>query len=82
MVLQNEDSANREVLAAKFEMGKKENHDNSENIWEQIHISMGIAVYNRQLDFSVNDTVKRADQLMYENKRVSKKAKGKRNSDE
>ena len=33
---------------------------------------MGIAVYDPELDNSVDDTLHRADKVMYENKRVGK----------
>jgi PleD family two-component response regulator len=33
---------------------------------------MGIAVYDAELDGSVDDTIRRADKIMYENKRVGK----------
>ena len=42
------------------------------NQWEQVHVSMGIAVYDPQRDDAVNDVVRRADQIMYENKRIRK----------
>ena len=47
----------------------------SENRWEQVHIAMGIAVYDPQLDNSVIDTVRRADKEMYTNKRMHKEEK-------
>ena len=43
-----------------------------ENLWEQVHVSMGVAVFNPQQDHSVIDTVRRADKVMYTNKRIRK----------
>ena len=40
--------------------------------WEEVHIAMGIAVYDPQQDHSVMDTVRRADKVMYTNKRIRK----------
>ena len=34
----------------------------------------GFAVYDPQIDRSVNDTARRADKIMYENKRTGKEA--------
>ena len=45
----------------------------AENDWEQVHVAMGIAVYDPKYDRNVNEVVRRADQIMYENKRVRKK---------
>ena len=42
--------------------------------WEKVHVAMGFADYDPELDGSVNDTVRRADKDMYENKRKWKKA--------
>ena len=47
------------------------------NRWEQVHVAMGIAVYDPQQDNSVIDTVRRADKEMYANKRKHKEEKGK-----
>ncbi|MCR4839739.1 MAG: GGDEF domain-containing protein [Eubacterium sp.] len=34
---------------------------------------MGIAIYDPETDQTVEDTIRRADQTMYENKRIGKK---------
>lgn len=41
---------------------------------KQVHIAMGIAVYDPKIDKSVNDTMRRADRIMYDNKRNQKRA--------
>ena len=45
----------------------------SENPWEKVNIARGMAVYDPDRDQSVEDVVRRADQLMYEHKRIQKK---------
>ena len=37
--------------------------------WQEIRISLGLAVYDPETDQNVEDTVRRADQIMYEKKR-------------
>ena len=75
VIMQNDDYRNREALMVQFEQTRKEINDKAENDWEKVWIAMGIADYDPGQDDSVNDTVRRADKLMYENKR---KAKAKR----
>ena len=50
----------------------KEICEKAENSWEKVCVAMGIADYDPEQDYSVNDTVRRADRLMYENKRQRK----------
>ena len=40
-----------------------------------MHLSMGVAVYDPENDTAVIDVVRRADEVMYEDKRVHKKAR-------
>ncbi len=42
------------------------------NRWEEVHVAMGVAVYDPSLDHLVIDTVRRADKIMYLNKRERK----------
>ena len=72
VVLQNEDLKNQDVLARQFAEAMAEISDSVPNEWEQVHVSMGIAVYDATSDRGVNDVVRRADELMYENKRMRK----------
>ena len=72
VVLQNDDLKNRDELVRKFKESMVEISDSAKNEWEQVHIAMGIAVYDAQTDHSVRDVILRADELMYENKRVRK----------
>lgn len=73
-VLQNSDFNSRDELSKEFEEKRKEICQNAENKWEEIHIAVGIAVYDPKNDSSVNDTIRRADKAMYENKRITKAA--------
>ena len=73
VILRNEDYVNREALTRRFEKAVAEINKTSDNIWDQVHVSMGIAVYDPADDFSATDVVRRADTIMYEDKRKRKK---------
>ena len=45
----------------------------AENEWDEVNISIGVASFDSGLDESLEDVIRRADQIMYENKRVWKK---------
>ena len=75
VILEHEDYRNREGLVRQFESSVAEVNAATENRWEQVHLSMGIAVYDRQADSGVLDVVHRADETMYENKRNRKMAR-------
>ena len=72
VILQNEDYQNREALAEKFEETRIALCAAARNRWEEPHVAMGVAVYDPELDGTVDDTVRRADKKMYENKRLRK----------
>ncbi|MBR1662628.1 MAG: transporter substrate-binding domain-containing protein [Acidaminococcaceae bacterium] len=72
VILQNEDYRNREALAEKFEETRIELCAAARNRWEEPHVAIGVAVYDPELDDTVDDTVRRADKKMYENKRLRK----------
>lgn len=76
VVLRNDDYRNREELVDTFEKACAVVNDASQNIWEQVHVSIGLAVYDRLSDKSVIDTVRRADKMMYANKRQHKNTGG------
>lgn len=73
VVLIGEDFDNRETLAERFENARRDVCAVAENPWEQIHIAMGIAVFDPKADKTIDDTLKRADKLMYQNKSEVKK---------
>ena len=68
-VLINEDYENRDALAGKFETESKKICREAKERWQEIRISLGLAVYDPETDHRVEDTVRRADQIMYEKKR-------------
>ena len=72
VILKNDDYNNRDALVEQFEKNNAEINSSTDNIWEQVHIAVGIAVYDPQNDPYVSDVVRRADKLMYENKRLRK----------
>ena len=63
---------NREALIQRFERERREKTAAAANQWEAPQVAMGIAVYDPRFDESVNDTIHRADKIMYEDKRVGK----------
>lgn len=75
VILRNEDYQNRDALVRLLEKTRDEINASTENPWEQVHLSMGISVYDPENDTAVIDVVRRADEVMYENKRVKKKAR-------
>ena len=74
-VLRNEDLLNREALTDAFERGMEESLAASDNQWEQVHVAMGLAVYDEAQDRSAVDTMRRADKKMYANKKNYKAAR-------
>ena len=72
IILMNNDFKNRDELVALFEERRKEICREAANKWEEVHIAYGIAVYDEKLDASVSDAARRADKIMYENKRIIK----------
>ena len=75
IILRNEDYQSRADLVDEFEKASYNVNDSTSAVWEQVHVSMGIAVYDPQNDRSVIDVVRRADKVMYENKRIRKKSR-------
>ena len=75
VILRNEDYQNRDELVRQFQKTGAEINAATEKQWEQVRVSMGISVYDPQNDRAVIDVVRRADKLMYEDKRVRKMAR-------
>ena len=73
VIMRNESYLNRDSLLVQFEQEIDKINSSAENRWEQVHISFGMADYDRDNDHSVYDVVRRADKNMYENKRKRKK---------
>ena len=73
VVMMNEDFQNREDLITKFETAQDELAQNSGKRWEKVCVANGFAVYDPATDRkTANITVRRADKIMYENKRIWK----------
>lgn len=72
VILQDEDYKRRKELEQIFRDRCLENNAATEVPWEQVHAAIGIAVYDANADESVGDVVRRADALMYEDKRMRK----------
>ncbi len=75
VILQNDDYRNREALIREFERTRAEITASTQNKWEQVHVAMGIAVFDPKIDHSVLEAVQRADKVMYTNKRARKEAR-------
>ena len=72
VILQNQDYNNREELIRRFTESKDRINASSNEKWEQVHVAMGIAEYDRESDLNVIDTVRRADKIMYADKQELK----------
>ena len=70
--LLNDDFKNRDSLLAEFEKRQKEIRATAEFRWQEVRVAMGLAVYDPHHDRSVNETARRADKIMYENKSLGK----------
>ena len=71
-ILRGKDFKNREELANAFMEQSAEITAQAENPWEQVRVAMGVAVYDPGSDTSVEDVIRRADKMMYDNKRERK----------
>ena len=74
-VLMNDDFANRDNLIDIFTNEQEAISAAAADPWNQLHIAMGLAIFTPDSDKSLNDTIKRADETMYENKRIWKEAR-------
>ena len=75
VILRNDDYRYREELVAAFEKASAATRTETDKRWEQVSVAIGIAEYNPALDHSVTDTMRRADKVMYINKRKKKQEK-------
>ena len=74
-ILQNDDLQNKDALAQQFGNAMAEVSASAASEWEEVHVAMGIATYDAQNDQGVSDVQRRADELMYENKRMRKRGR-------
>ena len=75
VVLQKDDYDNRAELVRQFEADRAAINAATDNRWEQVHIAMGVAEYDPNVDHTVIDTVQRADRIMYADKRRRKQGR-------
>ena len=73
--LMNGDFTNKNELVNLFEQRKNEINSKASEDWEKIDIAYGIVDYDPETDKTLEDTVRRADQAMYEHKRLVKAKK-------
>ena len=73
-VLLGEDYENRDALIRQFDEKQTAISASAQQGWEKVSVASGLAVYDPLLDLSLKDLARRADQLMYENKRNRKEA--------
>ena len=67
-LLLNKDYQDRDRLIRLFDEKCAEKREEADLSWEKVDVARGMAVYDPEIDESVNDVVRRADRLMYENK--------------
>ena len=67
-VLVNNDYQRREELLVLFDELCAKKRAKEAELWEQVDVARGMAVYDPKEDESVNDVVRRADKLMYDHK--------------
>ena len=70
-VLKDGDFLQREKLLRVFQAGMDQRAD-AANPWERASVAFGLAIYNAAYDRSLEDTVRRSDRTMYQNKRKMK----------
>lgn len=78
-ILQKDDFFRREELLEHFHSRAAEVNATAEHQWERISIAIGMAVYDQNLDPDVENVLRRADEIMYEDKRRTKAAAKKKN---
>ena len=72
VILRGADYEKRELLIKQFDDACERINSTSSNEWEHVHISSGFAEYDSTRDGEISDVVRRADKIMYENKRQRK----------
>ncbi len=68
ILLQGEDYQNRETLLSQFDELVEAHNAATENPWEKVNISKGIAVYDKAIDPDAQSVLNRADEEMYKEK--------------
>ena len=71
VILKDSDFYNRNILLQKFELEVEELQKCKEP-WKKVSAAVGVAVYEPTTDAGYEDVFKRADKLMYKNKKKMK----------
>ena len=71
VILKDSDFYNRNILLQKFEL-EVEELQKCEEPWKKVSAAVGVAVYEPTTDAGYEDVFKRADKLMYKNKKKMK----------
>ena len=74
VILRGNDYEKRDELIEKFDQNAAEACEKALNKWEEIRVAKGVAVYDPKTDPYAIDTVRRADKIMYQDKRARKGA--------
>jgi len=75
VILENDAYENRVALVNKlFELFKSNKADNSLSPWERVSAAVGYAVFDPKIDVRMETVVQRADDAMYESKKMMKEA--------
>ncbi len=72
VILQGEDFENRENLLRLFDETSAQILSSPKEKWEKASVTIGLSEYDPEQDPSVEDVARRADHVMYENKRRRK----------
>ncbi|MBQ8094285.1 MAG: diguanylate cyclase [Clostridia bacterium] len=74
VILQGEDYVRREELVEELKAYEKAHNLEHPSPWDQIGLSVGMAIYDTAKDEGVEGVLKRADERMYEEKRKYKQS--------
>jgi diguanylate cyclase (GGDEF)-like protein len=74
VILRGNDYEKRDELIEKFDQNAAEPCEKALNKWEEIRVAKGVAVFDPKTDPYAIDTVRRADKIMYQDKRARKEA--------
>jgi diguanylate cyclase (GGDEF)-like protein len=76
-ILQKDDWKNQTELKEQFEQAMEEINAVAAEPWDKVNVAMGVANFNPANDKSMEAVFRRADVLMYENKKHMKEANAK-----
>ena len=72
IILKNNDYDKIETLVAEFNERLAKQDEQNQEPWERVKGAIGYALYDPELDSSVDDVFRRADQDMYQKKKAMK----------